>query len=333
YLTLTEFTILNMISYYVFYKLKYFYFYFSACLGILLSYVFSKTISSKEFILYFNSSFIAFIINFVIHHIDLNIKENLFFAYNYFNKGNQFIIGVNQDGFVTFASKNLDALLGLNANDFIGKKWESEVKDQLGFEKKGDNSTLNLKLPDGSFKIVEWQEDTINHDLVIKIGRDITAIKSSETQITLSNNRLKSLISNIGDMVFVLNLDLVFTEYYQSENEEDLIVPPSFFLGKKINEIGFPDEALDIITNAIEETIKKNKKSYVEYNLPSDFGTLWFGVVVSPLWDDTGQIKEVICIARNITTNKNDELELKKTKEVLEQTSQEARMGGWEYDL
>ncbi len=333
YLTLTEFTLMNMISYYVFYKLKYFYFYIGTCSAVLLTLVLSNTISSKEFILYFNSSFIAFIINFVIHHIDLNIKENLFFAYNYFNKGNQFIIGVNQEGFVTFASKNLDALLGLNANDFIGKKWESEVKDQLGFKNNGDNSTISLVSPDGSIKIIAWQEDILNNDLKIKIGRDITAIKSSETQITLSNNRLKSLISNIGDMVFVLNLDLVFTEYYQSENEEDLIVPPSFFLENKINEIGFPDEALDIITNAVEETIKKNKKSYVEYNLPSDFGTLWFGVVVSPLCDESGQIKEVICIARNITTNKNDELELKKTKEVLEQTSQEARMGGWEYDL
>ena len=139
YLTLTEFTLMNMISYYVFYKLKYFYLYIGICSAVLFTLVLSNTLSSKEFIIYFNSSFIAFTINFVIHHVDLNIKENLFFAYNYFNKGNQCIIGVNQDGFVTFASKNIDDLLGLNSKAFIGKKWESEVKDQLGFEKKGDN--------------------------------------------------------------------------------------------------------------------------------------------------------------------------------------------------
>jgi PAS domain S-box-containing protein len=322
-----------MISYYVFYRLKYFYFYIGSCLSVLLTLVLSNTLSSKEFIIYFNSSFIAFIINFVIHHVDLNIKENLFFAYNYFNKGNQFIIGVNRNGLVTFASKNIDAFFGLKSDVLIGKKWESEVKGQLGFEINGDNSTLSLKLPDGSLKIIQWQEDTLNDDLIIKIGRDITEIKRSETQITISNNRLNSLISNIGDMVFVLNLDKVFTEYYQSENEDDLIASPSFFLGKKINEIGFPDEALQIISNAIEETIKNNKKSYVEYSLPADLGNLWFGVIVSPLCNDAGELKEVICIARNITTNKNDELELKKTKEVLEQTSREARMGGWEYDL
>ncbi|MCP9757149.1 PAS domain S-box protein [Lacihabitans sp. CCS-44] len=333
YLTLTEFTLMNMISYYVFYKIKYFYFYIGTCFAVLLTLVLSNTLPQKEFIIYFNSSFIAFIINFVIHHVDLNIKENLFFAYNYFNKGNQFIIGVDQDGLVSLASKNIDTFFGLNSNDFIGKKWDSEVKDKLGFEKNGDNSTLSLKLSGGSLKIIEWQEDTINHDLVIKIGRDITEIKRSETQITLSNNRLYSLISNMGDLVFVLNLDRVFTEYYQSENDEDLIVSPSFFLGKKINEIGFPDEAYHTINNAIEETIQKNKKSYVEYNLPSEIGASWFGVIVSPLCDESGQIKEVICIARNITTRKKDELELKKIKEVLEQTSREARMGGWEYDL
>jgi hypothetical protein len=235
YLTLTEFTLMNMISYYVFYKLRYFYFYIGTCLAVLLALVFTNTLSPKEFIIYFNSTFIAFVINFVIHHVDLNITENLFFAYNYFNKGNQFIIGVNQVGIVTFASRNLDGLLGLNSNDLIGQNWELEVKDQLGFEKKGDNSIITFKLPDGALKIIQWEQDTINHDLVIKIGRDITDIKNSETQITLSNNRLKSLISNIGDMVFVLNLDKIFTEYYQSENEEDLIVAPSFFLGKKVN--------------------------------------------------------------------------------------------------
>ncbi|MCP9762241.1 PAS domain S-box protein [Lacihabitans soyangensis] len=333
YLNLTEFILVNMISYYVFYKLKYFYFYSITCLAVLIAFLLSNTISTKEFIIYFNGVFIAFIINFIIHHVDLNIKENLFFAYNYFNKGNQFIIGVNREGKVTFASKNIDDVFGLRSNDFIDKSWHLEVKSKLGFEENEDNSTIKVKLPDGSLKIIEWQEDTLNRDLVLKIGRDITEFKRSETQITLSNNRLNSLISNIGDLVFVINLDKVFTEYYQSENDEDLLMPPSFFLGKKINEIGFPDEALHTITNAIEETKKTNKKHYVEYYLPSEIGNIWFGVIVSPLCDDSGQIKEIICIARNITENKNDNLELKKTKDVLEQTSQVARMGGWEYDL
>ena len=97
FLTLAEFTLVNMISYYVFYSFKYFYTYLLAIVGALLILFFLDIISIKDFIIYFNSSFIAFIINYVIHYIDLNIKENLFFAYNFVNRGNLLIIGVNQD--------------------------------------------------------------------------------------------------------------------------------------------------------------------------------------------------------------------------------------------
>jgi PAS domain S-box-containing protein len=333
YLTLTEFTLLSMLSYYVFYNLTYFYTYFSCCLAILIGLYFGKIISLNDFIIYFNSSFIAFVINFVILHVDLNIKENLFFAYNYVNKGNQFIVGVNRNGIVTFVSTNVEAFFGIKTNDIIGQSWELEVKQKFGFVDTVSDSIIKVRLEDDTYKILEWQEDILSNHVALKIGRDITEIRQSEAQLTLLNARLHNLIANIGDLIFVLDLNNVFTEYYQSQNNEDLLVPPSFFLGKNINEIGFPEEALGIILQAIETTIESNKKTYVEYNLPIDRGILWFGVIISPLFDDSGNIKEIICIARNITTNKRAELELTKTKEILEQTSQVARMGGWEYDI
>ncbi|MDZ7934137.1 MAG: PAS domain S-box protein [Emticicia sp.] len=333
FLTLAEFTLVNMISYYVFYSFKYFYTYLLAIVVALLGLVFSGIISTKDFIIYFNSSFIAFIINYVIHYIDLSIKENLFFAYNFVNRGNLLIIGVNQEGIITFVSKNVEEVLGYNTDEWIGQNWESEIQEKLGFEKNDNNKIKKIKVKEGSYKFLDWHEEVFNNDLILKVGRDVTDIKKTETQLITTNNRLNSLLANIGDLVFVLNLDYVFTEYYQNENNEDLLVPPSVFLGKSINEIGFPDDALKALKAAIDKTITTHKKTNVEYSLPTEAGRQWFSVVISPLDDDDGNLTEIICIARNITDNKKAELELKRTKEVLEQTNRVARVGGWEYNL
>lgn len=333
FLTLAEFTLVNIISYYVFYTFKYFYTYLISIVAALLILVFSGIISTKDFIIYFNSSFIAFIINYVIHYIDLSIKENLFFAYNFVNRGNLLIIGVNQEGIITFVSKNVQGVLGYNTDEWIGQSWESDIREKLGFEKNDDSKIKKVKVNEGSYKFLDWHEEVFNNDLILKVGRDVTDIKKTETQLTTTNNRLHSLLANIGDLVFVLNLDYIFTEYYQNENNEDLLIPPSLFLGKSINEIGFPDDALKAIKTAIDKTIATHKKSNAEYSLQSEAGRQWFSVVISPLDDDAGNLTEIICIARNITDNKKAELELKRTKEVLEQTNRVARVGGWEYDL
>lgn len=333
YLTLAEFTLVNMISYYVFYTFRYFYAYLITIVVALLGLAYWGGISTKDFIIYFNSSFIAFVINYVIHYIDLSIKENLFFAYKFVNRGNLVIIGVNTEGVVTFVSKNVEQILGYTDDEWIGKSWENDITKTLSLEQNDVSNTKKIKVKDGSYKFLDWHEEIFNNDLVLKVGRDVTDIKLTETQLTTTNNRLNSLLSNIGDLVFVLNLDYVFTEYYQNENNEDLLLPTSIFLGKSINQIGFPDDALNTIKTAIDKTIATHKKSNVEYSLLSEAGRQWFSVVISPLDDDDGNLTEIICIARNVTENKKAELELKRTKEVLEETNRVARVGGWEYNL
>lgn len=333
YLTLAEFTLVNMISYYVFYTFKYFYTYFITIVFCLLLLFGGGFISKVDFVIYFNSSFIAFVINYVIHFIDLSIKENLFFAYKFVNRGNLVIIGVNTEGVVTFVSKNAEQILGYTDEEWIGKIWEGDIARTLGLEQNDVGNTKKIKIKDGSYKFLDWHEEVFNNDLVLKVGRDVTDIKKTETQLTTTNNRLNSLLSNIGDLVFVLSLDYVFTEYYQNENNEELLIPPSMFLGKNINQIGFPDDALNAIKAAMDKTIATHKKSTAEYSLQSEVGRQWFSVVISPLTDDAGNLAEIICIARNITDNKKAELELKRTKEILEQTNRVARVGGWEYNL
>ncbi|WP_238807073.1 PAS domain S-box protein [Emticicia aquatica] len=333
FLNLAEFSIINMTSYYVFYNAKNFYIYFSSINAILLTFVFSKLISAKDYIIYFNSSFISFTINYVIHFIDLSTKENLFFAYNFVNKGNLLVIGIDNEGTITFVSDNVKETLGYDKEEWIGKNWNADIAKDIETTIIDGVETQKMKVKNGDYKFLDWHEEVFNDSLSLKVGRDISEIKQSETQLRRTNSRLNSLLSNIGDLVFVIDTNYFFKEYYQSENENDLLLPASAFIGKTIFDIGFPEDALNAIKVAVDTTIKTNKKSSAEYALTLPHGKQWFNVVVSTLSDEEGTPIEVICIARNITESKLSEIELKRTKETLEQTNRVALVGGWEFDI
>jgi PAS domain S-box-containing protein len=334
FLTLAEFTLVNLISYYVFYSLRYFYIYFLVIFSFLGTIAYTEIISNKDFIIYFNSLFIAFVINYVIHYIDLNIKENLFFAYNFVNRGNLLVFGVNRNGTVTYVSDNINEFLEYSSEDLIGKNWETEVKEGIGFEKNEIEKILKVKTKENNYKFYDWHEEIYNDDLILKVGRDVTYIKKTESQLINTNSRLNALLANIGDLVFVLNLDYMFTNFYQSENHEDLMMHPSLFLGKNIEEVGLPEDTLLILKEAIGNTFLTHKKNIAEYSLINFEGKRqWYSVIVSPLDDQTGNLSEIICIARNVTDNKKAQIELQRTKEILEQASRVAKVGGWEYNL
>jgi PAS domain S-box-containing protein len=174
-LTLGEFTIFTMISYYVFYKVEYFYAYFIIVFGLLVSYCALGLISTEIFIIYFNSLLITFTINYVIHFIDLSIKENLFFAYNIFNRGNLLVIGVNDEGSVVFVSENIKDILRYDKEEWIGKNWYNEMINIADTEEIDNGGYLQkIMIGDGEYKLIEWREEPSYNNQAIKIGRDIT---------------------------------------------------------------------------------------------------------------------------------------------------------------
>ncbi len=334
FLTLAEFTMFNMLSYYVLNRARDLSIYFFVIIGALVGLLTTGRITTQDFIIYFNSSFIAFIVNYIIYYTDLSVKENLLFAYNFVNKGNLFVIGVNNRGLVTFISKNVKQILGYDTDGWIGKSWALDIEQRLDINLTNGIKTQRIAVEGKNCEFFDWTEEVFNDDLTLKIGRDITAYKRAEDKLQQTNNRLESLLSNIGDLVFVLDTNYVFTEYYDSEaNGDCLVASSSKVLGKKFSEIGFPNEAYKIIMAGINKALANRKKEQVEYCIPSTSGKEWCNMLISPICDANDQPVEIICIVRNINDSKNAEIELRRTKELLEQTGRVAKVGGWEYDV
>ncbi len=148
---------------------------------------------------------------------------------------------------------------------------------------------------------------------------DITQVKQQEAELLKANARLKELLNNTGDMVFVLDEAYTFIEYYRNNDQDSsLFVPPSFFIGKKVHEIGFPPEAERAITNALRAALATGSKQSVEYALPMPQEEQWYSLAVSALPRAAEQKRELICVARNITESKRAEVRVRESEKLLE---------------
>ncbi len=125
--------------------------------------------------------------------------------------------------------------------------------------------------------------------------------------------RLRSLLSSMDDLVFVLDQDLVFLEYHQPKTD-GLMVGPEYFLGRHFDEIGFPEPARGIIRRALESTLQTGSPSRAEYALPVPKGTTWFDLHVTPFRNSDESGNCLTCVVRDITLQKQTEAALRNSE-------------------
>jgi PAS domain S-box-containing protein len=153
---------------------------------------------------------------------------------------------------------------------------------------------------------------------------DITERKKTEDALRSSEGRLKSLISSMDDLLFVLDGDLVFREYFEPGNGK-LFVSPEFFIGRHFDEIGFPEPANGIIRNALIQTLQTGSPTRAEYSLEIQGVRVWFDLHVTSFQGTEGTRTGLTCVVRDITERKQVEETLLKINQKLNVLSQVTR--------
>ena len=143
------------------------------------------------------------------------------------------------------------------------------------------------------------------------LTREELAAKIKE--LSEKNKQLDFIIKNSSDFTFILNKNLFFIGYYQNKNYLKLFVPPKFFIGKKINDIGFPKNTLKKLTNAIKMCISLNEKVIIEYNLTIQNEKRWFRANIFNFLNSENNL-EIYCLVNDITDKKNILDELSKSE-------------------
>lgn len=229
---LADFTMFVIFSYHVFYNIRHFYVYIFLTIlfiGVLLV---LNIIGVKIFILYFNSCLVAYIFNYAINIIDLNIRENLFFAYDFVNKGALLVVGVNEEAEVAFVSENIKDILGYHKDEWMGKHWPLEMKETINIpdiEELGKRIYLQkIPLKNKGYKFIEWREETLALEgLAIKIGRDVTESRQIEAELKRTQELLEQTnqVARVGGWKF----DVITQKLYWSDITKEIHeVPLSF---------------------------------------------------------------------------------------------------------
>ncbi|MCX6892099.1 MAG: ATP-binding protein, partial [Verrucomicrobia bacterium] len=146
---------------------------------------------------------------------------------------------------------------------------------------------------------------------------DITERKELEDKLQESETRLRSLIMSMDDLVFVLDQDLRFQEFYHPSGQE-FVAYPEQCLGQRLEEVGLPEPALESIRQAVVETLQTGNAAEAVYRLDRAAGPSWFEMHVTALQGGGGTRTGVTCVARDITRRKQAEEELRQTNAALE---------------
>ncbi len=169
-------------------------------------------------------------------------------------------------------------------------------------------------------------DDSGNVIRIIEYDIDITERHQAEIALKESEERHRTLIQSINDMIFVISKDNHFSQFYSSSRDL-LLAPPQEFLGKSIIDVLPPNIAQPYLE--LSKIVRKTgERQNLEYSLDIGENQHWF-LATLDLHEDGESIVSVI---RNITERKQVEDALKRSETSLAEAQRIAHLGSWDLD-
>ncbi|MFH1525743.1 MAG: PAS domain S-box protein [Bacteroidota bacterium] len=134
---------------------------------------------------------------------------------------------------------------------------------------------------------------------------DITDRKIAEEALYESEERLRTTISSMDDLLFVLDKNGIFINYHHPSGQK-LYTPPEAFLGKSYKEI-LPENVVKQFDEAINNILKTESVQQIIYSLQIDNKLSWYDAKISLRRDNAGNYAGVTAVIRDITEKKEAE--------------------------
>lgn len=191
------------------------------------------------------------------------------------------------------------------------------VKRQIIFNEliNGEQTLMecNMMHKNGTLIAVEITAKKIVDGRIVAIVRDVSERKHIDDEFMRMHKKMEAILGAIPDMLFEINLEGKIFNYH-SRRDDLLAVPQEYFLEKKFSDV-LPEDASNIILEAIKEASVDGFSAGKQYSLELNQETHWFELSVAPMKENLENEIHFICLCRDITKAKESDFALFKSEE------------------
>jgi PAS domain S-box-containing protein len=222
---------------------------------------------------------------------------------------------------------------GLKIDNFFAPECWGDVKKRVqdGYDKPYEAVAIRK---DGTRFMVEIAGRSIIYkDRKVRIAttRDITERKRAEEALRSSENKYRTLLENLPQKIFLKDRNSV----YISCNENyagDLKIKAPDIAGKTDYDF-YPKELAEKYRADDKRIMEENKTEEFEEEYLQEGEKRWVHTVKTPVKGPHCNLIGILGIFWDITERKRAEQALKKSNQLLRDTGEMAKVGGWELDL
>lgn len=275
--------------------------------------------------------------------IERKKKPLIHYFENTFELSDELIFIAGQDGYLKKVNPSFVNILGYDQSyflshsifDIIPAEEIGLVKDRFKEVASGRQNVKfvqRLIANNGQLKCIAWDAviEPITED-IFAIGRDITQEREKEDQLILSEKKFRAFFENSQGLMFTHDIDGNFLSA-NNFGARLLGYTPEELIGKNLNDFIPADYHADIAVY-LKEINEKGKAEGLLTTVHKNGQDRQVWLYNNSLEKSIGGKDYVIGNSIDITARLKLERDIQKTKELLYETNQMARIGGWKLDL
>ncbi len=258
------------------------------------------------------------------------LRKEKEFTGNIIRTAQAIILVLDSKGCIISINPFMEKISGYNLEEVQGKDWfetflpkEDKIRIREIFQRSiGDIQTQGNINPivakDGHIVEVEWYDKTlktVDGSLIglLAIGQDITERKRAEDRLKESEEKLRSIVENSSDQIFMLDKDYKFLSVNKTAADISRKSPQEM-VGLSIFEI-FPEDLAVQFSKNVKQVFDTGKSFFIEEKMVVQGHELYNSASLNPVTGGSGRVIAVSGIVRDISERKTMEEALRKSEE------------------